>query len=138
MNQKEERKTVVSRYGWLKTRSHNAARGFRNTVSAVLLPQLPKALNHAKKTDKTSRKYERFASIFVEMTAITSLSFPKFARAFWANFKKMIAPVSFCFLWRHLCRYTSLSFFFGKKKRKKVTNKKESLIYTQNIRLNQI
>ena len=47
------------------------------------------------------------------------------------------APVSFCFLWRHLCRYTSLSFFFGKKKRKKATNKKESLKFNQNIRLNQ-
>ena len=43
----------------------------------------------------------------------------------------MIAPVSFFFLWRHLCRYTSLSFFFGKKKRKKATNKKESLKFNQ-------
>jgi len=31
-----------------------------------------------------------------------------------------------------------ISFFFGKKKRKKVTNKKESLNYSQNIRLNKI
>ena len=46
--QKEERKTVVGRSGTQKTRSHKQASGFIKAVSAVLLPQLPKALNQAK------------------------------------------------------------------------------------------
>ena len=38
--QKEERKTVVSQYGSLKTRSHKQARGFRNTVSPENAPAI--------------------------------------------------------------------------------------------------
>jgi len=67
-----------------------------NAVSAELLPQLPKALNQAE-TDKTSRKCECFTSIFVEMTAITSLSFPKFARAFERIFRRCSHPFLFAF-----------------------------------------
>mgnify|MGYP006974380497 CR=1 FL=1 len=87
--------------------------------SVHLLPILQNLLQ----LHRTSRKCEAWASIFVEMFAQASFfttqnSLVLFERIFCEPFQ-IYHDLSFCFLWRHLCRYTSLAFFFRERKRER-------------------
>ena len=111
----DSKRHTVSSKASLKTRSHNAARGFSYKNTAELLPQHHKASSRAK-SGCTSRKCECVTSIFVEMFAPSILMpLKKSLVLFERFFLTMIAPVSFCFLW-------FISFLFLQKEKEKETN----------------
>ena len=69
--QKEERKAVVVRKGTQKTRSHNAARGFKEHKNCRVAPATPLNIKPSEKW-KYIPKMRVCTSIFVEMTAEAS------------------------------------------------------------------
>jgi hypothetical protein len=50
--QKEERKTVVSRNGWLETRSHKQARGFSHIKYCRVAPATTQSIKSSEKRNK--------------------------------------------------------------------------------------
>ena len=114
--QKEERKTVVSRNGWLKTRSHKQARGFSHIKYCRVAPATHHSIKSSGKQDAYPENASVLRSIFVEMFAQASLMFLKKSLVLFERFfLGMFAPVSFCFLWL-------FSFLFLRKEKEKESN----------------